>query len=181
MVHLVVLMVDGSAWSIWSDPLFLLSRVSSSYRRWMASPRCLVIPMLLWRCAGPVWPGRGAGPALIPARVSVQPAHSEDTGTSKWTFPGLKDSDIRVRCFRSVPVLCADRDVVQEDEELDEEVTGSLLRGEGQGQEDEGQEDSCPPLLLVSPVPQRPQSSLHCINLSVQQVCPQSRSTYCNH
>lgn len=77
---------------------------------------------------------------------------------------------------------CRDREVLQEDEEQEEEVTGSLLRGgEGEGDIVSSQEDeACPPLLPVSPVPQQLQSSLHCINLSVQQVCPQSRSKHSN-
>ncbi|XP_073340805.1 ATP-binding cassette sub-family C member 5 [Pagrus major] len=64
---------------------------------------------------------------------------------------------------------CSDRAVLrEEEEEQEEEVTGSLLRGGGglaSGQEEEGGEwEACPPL-----PPQRLQSTLHCINMSVQQ------------
>ncbi|XP_044059122.1 multidrug resistance-associated protein 5 isoform X3 [Siniperca chuatsi] len=65
---------------------------------------------------------------------------------------------------------CRDRVVLQEGEE---EVTGSLLRGGGDvasspEEEDRG-EEACPPVLPVPPVSQRLQSTLHCINLSVEQ------------
>ncbi|XP_076590730.1 ATP-binding cassette sub-family C member 5 isoform X5 [Chaetodon auriga] len=59
-------------------------------------------------------------------------------------------------------------------EEPEEEVTDSLLRGEGGDiamcqEEEEGEEEACPPLPAVPPVSQRLQNTLHCINLSVQQ------------
>uniref|UniRef100_A0A3Q2ZWQ2 ATP-binding cassette, sub-family C (CFTR/MRP), member 5 n=1 Tax=Kryptolebias marmoratus TaxID=37003 RepID=A0A3Q2ZWQ2_KRYMA len=63
-----------------------------------------------------------------------------------------------------------DTGVLQDDEEQ-EEVTGSLLGGGdhvSSPEEEEG-EDSCPPLLAVPPISQRLQSTLHCIDLSVQQ------------
>ncbi|XP_037835575.1 multidrug resistance-associated protein 5 [Kryptolebias marmoratus] len=65
---------------------------------------------------------------------------------------------------------CRDTGVLQDDEEQ-EEVTGSLLGGGdhvSSPEEEEG-EDSCPPLLAVPPISQRLQSTLHCIDLSVQQ------------
>nr|XP_046244081.1 multidrug resistance-associated protein 5 [Scatophagus argus]XP_046244082.1 multidrug resistance-associated protein 5 [Scatophagus argus]XP_046244083.1 multidrug resistance-associated protein 5 [Scatophagus argus] len=71
-----------------------------------------------------------------------------------------------------------DTAVLQEDEEEEEEqgklVTGSLLRVGGdvacsQEEEDGEEEEACPPLLPVPPVCQRLQSTLNCINLSVQQ------------
>lgn len=46
-------------------------------------------------------------------------------------------------------------------------MTGSLLKG---GEGDEGEGDTCPPLLSAPPVSPRLQSNLHCINLSIQQV-----------
>ncbi|XP_059187616.1 multidrug resistance-associated protein 5 [Centropristis striata] len=55
---------------------------------------------------------------------------------------------------------CRDREELQEEEE----VTHSLLTGRGGASHPE--EEACPPLL---PVPQRLQSTLHCINLQVQQ------------
>lgn len=61
---------------------------------------------------------------------------------------------------------------LQEDEDQ-EEVTGSLLSGGAAGGGDDAsnqEEQACPHLLPVSPVPHRLQSSLHSINLSVQQV-----------
>ncbi|XP_078023560.1 ATP-binding cassette sub-family C member 5 isoform X1 [Epinephelus lanceolatus] len=67
-----------------------------------------------------------------------------------------------------------DRDDLPEGE--GEEVTGSLLRGRGGGggeasspEEEDGEEEACPPLLHVPPVSHRLQSTLHCINLTVQQ------------
>ncbi|XP_070762186.1 ATP-binding cassette sub-family C member 5 isoform X2 [Enoplosus armatus] len=64
---------------------------------------------------------------------------------------------------------CRDRLVLQEEEE---EVTGSLQRvGDvaSSPEEEEGEEEACPPLLPAPPVAQRLQSTLHGINLSVQQ------------
>uniref|UniRef100_A0A3B5MAS9 ATP-binding cassette sub-family C member 5 n=1 Tax=Xiphophorus couchianus TaxID=32473 RepID=A0A3B5MAS9_9TELE len=52
-------------------------------------------------------------------------------------------------------------------------VTGSLLGGDADSspeEEDRDEEDSCPPLLAVPHPSQRPQSTLHCITLNVQQV-----------
>lgn len=69
---------------------------------------------------------------------------------------------------------CRDRPSLQEDEDH-EEVTSSLLRGGAAGGGDDGsnqEEQACPHFLPVSPVPHRLQSSLHSINLSVQQVGP---------
>lgn len=69
---------------------------------------------------------------------------------------------------------CRDRLSLQEDEDQ-EEVTGSLLSGGAAGGGDDAsnqEEQACPHLLPVSPVPHRHQSSLHSINLSVQQVGP---------
>lgn len=54
-------------------------------------------------------------------------------------------------------------------------MTGSLLRGDVASSQ--GEEEACPPLL---PVPQRLQSTVHCINLSVQQVGG-SRETVLQH
>ncbi|XP_041797019.1 multidrug resistance-associated protein 5-like [Chelmon rostratus] len=54
-------------------------------------------------------------------------------------------------------------------EEQEEEVTGSLLRGEGGDIASCQEEEARPPLLAVVPVSQRLQKTLHCINLSVQQ------------
>uniref|UniRef100_A0A3B5LY31 ATP-binding cassette sub-family C member 5 n=1 Tax=Xiphophorus couchianus TaxID=32473 RepID=A0A3B5LY31_9TELE len=54
-----------------------------------------------------------------------------------------------------------------------EGVTGSLLGGDADSspeEEDRDEEDSCPPLLAVPHPSQRPQSTLHCITLNVQQV-----------
>lgn len=84
---------------------------------------------------------------------------------------------------------CRDRSAVlrEEEEEEQEEVTGSLLRGgedvtsspeDEEG--DEGEVETCPPLLSVPPVSPRLQSTLHCINLSIQQVNSQSRTNYCS-
>ncbi|XP_013884203.1 ATP-binding cassette sub-family C member 5 [Austrofundulus limnaeus] len=66
---------------------------------------------------------------------------------------------------------CRDAGVLQ-DEEEQEEVTGSLLGGAEQvfsPEEEDVEENSCPPLLAVPPVSQHLQSTLHCIDLSVQQ------------
>ncbi|XP_045930955.1 multidrug resistance-associated protein 5 isoform X1 [Micropterus dolomieu] len=67
---------------------------------------------------------------------------------------------------------CRDIRVLQEEEEEDE-VTGSLLREGGDvassPEEEDGEEEACPPLLSAPPVSQCLQSTLHCINLSVQQ------------
>ncbi|XP_075870988.1 ATP-binding cassette sub-family C member 5 [Nelusetta ayraudi] len=61
----------------------------------------------------------------------------------------------------------------EEEEEEQEEVTGSLLRrgagGGGGGDVSHQEEEVCPPLLPVSPSLHRAQSSLHNINLRVQQ------------
>lgn len=54
-------------------------------------------------------------------------------------------------------------------------MTGSLLGGADRvlsPEEEDGEDNSCPPLLAVPPVSQRLQSTLHCIDLSVQQVDP---------
>lgn len=70
--------------------------------------------------------------------------------------------------------MCRDAGVLQ-DEEEQEEATGSLLGGADQSsspEEEDGEENSCPPLLAVPPVSQRLQSTLQCIDLSVQQVDP---------
>ncbi|XP_056229586.1 multidrug resistance-associated protein 5 isoform X4 [Seriola aureovittata] len=69
---------------------------------------------------------------------------------------------------------CRDRAAVhQEEEEEQEEVTGSLLREEGDvtssPEEEEEEEETCPADLSVPPVSPRLQSTLHCINLSIQQ------------
>ncbi|KAM9359680.1 ATP-binding cassette sub-family C member 5 [Symphorus nematophorus] len=73
---------------------------------------------------------------------------------------------------------CGNQVVLQEEEEeQEEEATDSLLRGErghhvslSPEEEEEGEEDACPPLLSVPTVSsQRLLSTLHCINLSVQQ------------
>ncbi|XP_023133562.2 multidrug resistance-associated protein 5 [Amphiprion ocellaris] len=65
---------------------------------------------------------------------------------------------------------CRDSTVLQEeDEDEDEEqgeATGSLLRG---GVDSSPEKETCPPLVSIPSVPQRLQSSLHCINLSIQQ------------
>lgn len=67
---------------------------------------------------------------------------------------------------------CRDTGVLQDVEEQ-EEVTGSLL-GEGDQvsspEEEDGEEDSYPPLLAVPRVSQRLHSTLYCIDLSIQQV-----------
>ncbi|MEQ2210894.1 hypothetical protein XENOCAPTIV_021439, partial [Xenoophorus captivus] len=67
---------------------------------------------------------------------------------------------------------CTDSGILQ-DEEEPEEVTGSLLGGGGADsspeEEDGDEEDTCPPLLAVPRTSLRPQSTLHCITLSVQQ------------
>ncbi|XP_067451775.1 multidrug resistance-associated protein 5 isoform X1 [Thunnus thynnus] len=75
---------------------------------------------------------------------------------------------------------CRDRVVLQEEEE-EQEVTGSLLRGGGGGggdrasspEEEEGEEggegEALPPLLTIPSVSPRLQSTLHSINLSIQQ------------
>lgn len=73
---------------------------------------------------------------------------------------------------------CRDTGVLQEDEE--EEVTGSLLGGgasspnEDDREEEKGEKDFCLPLKPAPP--QRLQSTLHRINLSVQQVAPPTTS-----
>ncbi|XP_023273323.1 multidrug resistance-associated protein 5 [Seriola lalandi dorsalis] len=69
---------------------------------------------------------------------------------------------------------CRDRAAVhQEEEEEQEEVTGSLLREGGDvtssPEEEEEEEETCPADLSVPPVSPRLQSTLHCINLSIQQ------------
>lgn len=67
---------------------------------------------------------------------------------------------------------CRDPGVLQ-DREDKEEVTGSLLGGDADSspeEEDGDEEDSCPPRLAVPRPSQRPQSTLHCITLNVQQV-----------
>lgn len=65
-------------------------------------------------------------------------------------------------------VCCRDQ-VLQEDQ-----GTGSLLTGQGDvassQEEEEGEDEACPPLLSVPPV--FLQSTLHLINLKVQQVSP---------
>ncbi|XP_014836524.1 PREDICTED: multidrug resistance-associated protein 5 [Poecilia mexicana] len=65
---------------------------------------------------------------------------------------------------------CRDAGVLQDKEEK-EEVTGSLLGGDADSspEEEDGDEDSCPPLLAAPHPSQRPQSTLHCITLNVQQ------------
>ncbi|XP_043975832.1 multidrug resistance-associated protein 5 isoform X1 [Gambusia affinis] len=66
---------------------------------------------------------------------------------------------------------CRDPGVLQ-DREDKEEVTGSLLGGDADSspeEEDGDEEDSCPPRLAVPRPSQRPQSTLHCITLNVQQ------------
>lgn len=71
---------------------------------------------------------------------------------------------------------CSDRAAVLQEEEEEEEVTGSLLRGgdvTSSPEEEEG-EETCPHLLSVPPVLPRPQSTLHSITLSIQQVHPSS-------
>lgn len=74
-----------------------------------------------------------------------------------------------------VVIRCRDRPAVLREEE---EVTNSLLRegadGSSNPEEDEG--DTCPSLLSVPPVSPRLQSTLHCINLSIQQVKHRYRS-----
>lgn len=67
---------------------------------------------------------------------------------------------------------CRDSAVIQEQDE--EEVKDSLLRG-GEGGEERSPEEeedgeACPPLLPTPSIPQRLQSTLHNINLSIQQV-----------
>ncbi|XP_035772304.1 multidrug resistance-associated protein 5 [Neolamprologus brichardi] len=66
---------------------------------------------------------------------------------------------------------CRDSAVIQEQDE--EEVKDSLLRG-GEGGEERSPEEeedgeACPPLLPTPSIPQRLQSTLHNINLSIQQ------------
>lgn len=70
---------------------------------------------------------------------------------------------------------CRDSAVIQEQDE--EEVKDSLLRGREGGEErspeeEEEEEDgeACPPLLPTPSIPQRLQSTLHNINLTIQQV-----------
>uniref|UniRef100_A0A3B5AUS3 ATP-binding cassette sub-family C member 5 n=1 Tax=Stegastes partitus TaxID=144197 RepID=A0A3B5AUS3_9TELE len=65
-------------------------------------------------------------------------------------------------------VRAADSAVLQEEDEDEEqeEATGSLLRGGGGSSPEE---ETCPSLLSVPSAPQRLQSTLHCINLSIQQ------------
>uniref|UniRef100_A0AAQ5XAX9 ATP-binding cassette sub-family C member 5 n=1 Tax=Amphiprion ocellaris TaxID=80972 RepID=A0AAQ5XAX9_AMPOC len=67
-------------------------------------------------------------------------------------------------------VCCVERlEGSAEDEDEDEEqgeATGSLLRG---GVDSSPEKETCPPLVSIPSVPQRLQSSLHCINLSIQQ------------
>lgn len=77
--------------------------------------------------------------------------------------------------FISVIHTCRNTAAQEEEEEEQEEVTGSLLRGgavggRGGGDVSGQEEEVCPPLLPVSPSLHRAQSSLHSINLSVQQV-----------
>ncbi|XP_027135867.1 ATP-binding cassette sub-family C member 5 isoform X2 [Larimichthys crocea] len=62
----------------------------------------------------------------------------------------------------------------QRDKVLQEDQgTGSLLPGQGEvalsQEEEEGEDEACPPLLSVPPLSQRLQSTLHLINLKVQQ------------
>lgn len=84
---------------------------------------------------------------------------------------------------------CRDRSAVlqEEDDEEQEEVMGSLLRGgedvisnPNEEEQDEGEVETCPPLLSVPPVYPRLQSTLHCINLSIQQVKSGFRTNYCS-
>lgn len=67
---------------------------------------------------------------------------------------------------------CRDSAVIQEQDE--EEVKDSLLRGREGGEERSPEEEedgeACPPLLPTPSIPQRLQSTLHNINLSIQQV-----------
>uniref|UniRef100_A0A7N6ATP7 ATP-binding cassette sub-family C member 5 n=1 Tax=Anabas testudineus TaxID=64144 RepID=A0A7N6ATP7_ANATE len=72
------------------------------------------------------------------------------------------------------------------------EICGATLAWEGGGQredvisnpneeeQDEGEVETCPPLLSVPPVYPRLQSTLHCINLSIQQVKSGFRTNYCS-
>ncbi|XP_004572630.1 ATP-binding cassette sub-family C member 5 isoform X1 [Maylandia zebra] len=66
---------------------------------------------------------------------------------------------------------CRDSAVIQEQDE--EEVKDSLLRGREGGEERSPEEEedgeACPPLLPTPSIPQRLQSTLHNINLSIQQ------------
>ncbi|XP_039899332.1 multidrug resistance-associated protein 5 [Simochromis diagramma] len=66
---------------------------------------------------------------------------------------------------------CRDSAVIQEQDE--EEVKDSLLRGREGGEErspeEEEDREACPPLLPTPSIPQRLQSTLHNINLSIQQ------------
>lgn len=67
---------------------------------------------------------------------------------------------------------CRDSAVIQEQDE--EEVKDSLLRGREGGEERSPEEEedgeACPPLLPTPSIPQRLQNTLHNINLSIQQV-----------
>lgn len=117
----------------------------------------------------PVWRGRGRGRASNLVRVSNCPVPSGRD-------PGEKDRLcwLVVLLTRFDPLLfCRSRDTgdLQEEEE-EEEVTGSLLKGPDlpSSLEEEEEEDACPPLLPGPPRPQRLQSTLHCINLRVRQV-----------
>uniref|UniRef100_A0A669CCE5 ATP-binding cassette sub-family C member 5 n=1 Tax=Oreochromis niloticus TaxID=8128 RepID=A0A669CCE5_ORENI len=65
---------------------------------------------------------------------------------------------------------CRDSAVIQEEDE--EDVKDSLLRGREGGEERSPEEEDgevCPPLLPTPSIPQRLQSTLHNINLSIQQ------------
>ncbi|KAL3991213.1 protein LSM14 [Sarotherodon galilaeus] len=65
---------------------------------------------------------------------------------------------------------CRDSAIIQEEDE--EDVKDSLLRGREGGEERSPEEEDgevCPPLLPTPSIPQRLQSTLHNINLSIQQ------------
>ncbi|XP_067362281.1 multidrug resistance-associated protein 5 isoform X1 [Channa argus] len=74
-------------------------------------------------------------------------------------------------------VRCRDRSAALHKDEEQEEVTGSLLKRrddvtstqEEEEEEEEGEEGSCPSPLSVPSVSPCLQSTLHCINLSIQQ------------
>uniref|UniRef100_A0A7N8Y8Y1 ATP-binding cassette sub-family C member 5 n=1 Tax=Mastacembelus armatus TaxID=205130 RepID=A0A7N8Y8Y1_9TELE len=96
----------------------------------------------------------------------------EGGGQSAQPSPCVRTSSrVRHRDRDRAPVL------QEEEDEEQEEVTGSLLRGGGgavasnpeEEEEDEGEDDTSPPLLSVPHVAPRLQSTLHCINLSIQQ------------
>uniref|UniRef100_A0A3B3DPP9 ATP-binding cassette sub-family C member 5 n=1 Tax=Oryzias melastigma TaxID=30732 RepID=A0A3B3DPP9_ORYME len=102
---------------------------------------------------------------LVAVEMSAASLAWEGEGQSIQSSPCVKLSG----AVRQRPRSRDTGDLQEEEEE--EEVTGSLLKGPDlpSSLEEEEEEDACPPLLPGPPRPQRLQSTLHCINLRVRQ------------